>query len=91
QKSVYSSSVYQGLTVLKFRTNNVDSITVLARKHKEQRNQSKKYNEKGKLGYKHDVIMFFEINERKIQVGFLKVVGNAYINNDFFKNHDTEK
>ena len=59
--------------------------------HKEQRNQSKKYNEKGKFGYKHDGIMFFKIHGRKIQVGFLEVVGNACINNDSFKNDDTEK
>ncbi|CAB4415282.1 unnamed protein product [Rhizophagus irregularis] len=58
---------------------------------KRQRNFSKQEDERGKLGDKHDGILYMNINGIKIGVGFVEVVGNAFTSNISDKNDDLEK
>ncbi|PKK58684.1 hypothetical protein RhiirC2_857669, partial [Rhizophagus irregularis] len=58
---------------------------------KRQRNFSKEEDERGKLGDKHDGILYMNINGIKIGVGFVEVVGNAFTSNISDKNDDLEK
>ncbi|CAG8621688.1 9446_t:CDS:10 [Rhizophagus irregularis] len=48
-------------------------------------------DERGKLGDKHDGILYMNINGIKIGVGFVEVVGNAFTSNISDKNDDLEK
>ncbi|CAG8530214.1 8051_t:CDS:10 [Funneliformis caledonium] len=58
---------------------------------KRQRNFSKQEDDRGKLGDKHDGILYMNVNGVKIGVGFVEVVGNAFTTDISDKNYDLEK
>ncbi|CAJ0764951.1 5262_t:CDS:2, partial [Entrophospora sp. SA101] len=58
---------------------------------KVQRNDSKKDDERSKLGNKHDGIIYTLLHGEEIQIGFIEVVGNAYNQKIADMNFDYEK
>ena len=58
---------------------------------KRQCNSLKQEGERGRIGDKHDGVLYLKIHGVKIEVGFMEVVGNAFTTNATDKNDDLEK
>jgi hypothetical protein len=43
-----------------------------------QRNEDKENNERSKIGYKHDGIIYVLLHGQKSSIGFIEVTGNVF-------------